>query len=60
MTRVSCQLDDDGRAREPDGRRVRGPVTADLDLELALDKVYTELADVFADRRRSLFGTLAK
>ena len=38
----------------------RGPVTADLDLELALDKRYTELADVFADRRPSLYGALAE
>jgi predicted amidohydrolase len=37
-----------------------GPVTADLDLELALDKRYTELADVFADRRPSLYGALAE
>jgi predicted amidohydrolase len=35
-----------------------GPVTADLDLGLALDKRYTELADAFADRRPSLYGTL--
>ena len=35
-----------------------GPVIADLDLELALDKRYTELADVFADRRPSLYGGL--
>ena len=37
-----------------------GPVTADLDLELALDKRYTELADVFADRRPSLYAALAE
>jgi predicted amidohydrolase len=37
-----------------------GPVTADLDLELALDKSYTELADVFADRRPSLYGSVAE
>ncbi len=37
-----------------------GPVTADLDLKLALDKRYTELADVFADRRPSLYGALAE
>jgi predicted amidohydrolase len=37
-----------------------GPVTADLDLELALDKRYTELADVFADRRPSLYGAIAE
>jgi 5-aminopentanamidase len=37
-----------------------GPVTADLDLELALDKRYTELADVFADRRPSLYGGLSE
>ena len=37
-----------------------GPVTADLDLELALDKRYTELADLFADRRPSLYGSLAE
>jgi predicted amidohydrolase len=36
-----------------------GPVIADLDLELALDKRYTELADVFADRRPGLYGGLA-
>ncbi len=35
-----------------------GPVTADLDLGLALDKRYTELADAFADRRPSLYATL--
>ena len=38
----------------------RGPVTADLDLDIALDKRYTELADVFADRRPSLYGALAE
>ncbi|HEX5193887.1 MAG TPA: nitrilase-related carbon-nitrogen hydrolase [Solirubrobacteraceae bacterium] len=37
-----------------------GPVTADLDLGLALDKRYTELADVFADRRPSLYAPLAQ
>jgi 5-aminopentanamidase len=37
-----------------------GPVTADVDLELALSKRYTDLADVFADRRPSLYGTLAQ
>jgi 5-aminopentanamidase len=37
-----------------------GPVTADLDLELALDKRYTELADVFADRRPSLYGAVVE
>ena len=37
-----------------------GPVTADLDLGLALNKRYTELADVFADRRPSLYGALAE
>jgi 5-aminopentanamidase len=35
-----------------------GPIVADLDLDLALDKRYTELADVFADRRPSLYGAL--
>jgi predicted amidohydrolase len=42
------------------GALTPGPVTADLDLELALDKRYTELADVFADRRPSLYGSLAE
>jgi 5-aminopentanamidase len=37
-----------------------GPVTADLDLGLALDKRYTDLADAFADRRPSLYGALAQ
>jgi 5-aminopentanamidase len=37
-----------------------GPVFADIDLELALDKRYTELADVFADRRPALYGGLAR
>jgi predicted amidohydrolase len=37
-----------------------GPVTADLDLEGALDKRYTELADAFADRRPSLYTPLAR
>jgi predicted amidohydrolase len=37
-----------------------GPVTADLDLELALDKRYTELADAFADRRPALYATIAR
>jgi predicted amidohydrolase len=37
-----------------------GPVIADIDLELALDKRYTELADVFADRRPALYGGLAQ
>ena len=37
-----------------------GPVTADLDLELALDKRYTELADAFADRRPALYAALAQ
>ena len=37
-----------------------GPVTADLDLGLALDKRYTELADVFSDRRPSLYATLTQ
>jgi 5-aminopentanamidase len=37
-----------------------GPVIADIDLELALDKRYTELADVFADRRPALYGGLAR
>lgn len=37
-----------------------GPVIADLDLELALNKRYTELADVFADRRPGLYGGLSE
>ena len=37
-----------------------GPVIADIDLELALDKRYTELADVFADRRPALYGALSE
>jgi predicted amidohydrolase len=37
-----------------------GPVIADIDLELALNKRYTELADVFADRRPALYGGLAR
>ena len=37
-----------------------GPVIADIDLELALDKRYTDLADVFADRRPALYGGLAQ
>ena len=37
-----------------------GPVTAELDLDLALDKRYTELADAFADRRPSLYGALVQ
>lgn len=37
-----------------------GPVTPDLDLDLALDKRYTELADVLADRRPSLYAALAE
>jgi hypothetical protein len=37
-----------------------GPVTADLDLDLALDKRYTELADVLADRRPSPYAALAE
>jgi predicted amidohydrolase len=37
-----------------------GPVIADIDLALALDKRYTELADVFADRRPALYGALAR
>jgi 5-aminopentanamidase len=37
-----------------------GPVTADLDLGLALDKRYTDLADAFADRRPALYATLAR
>jgi len=36
-----------------------GPVTAEIDLRQALDKRYTELADVFADRRPALYATLA-
>jgi predicted amidohydrolase len=37
-----------------------GPVTADIDLEIALDKRYTELADVFADRRPALYRRLSE
>jgi 5-aminopentanamidase len=37
-----------------------GPVVADIDLTLALDKRYTELADVFADRRPALYGGLSE
>jgi predicted amidohydrolase len=37
-----------------------GPVIADIDLGLALDKRYTDLADVFADRRPALYGGLAR
>ena len=37
-----------------------GPVVADIDLELALDKRYTELADVFADRRPALYHGLSQ
>jgi predicted amidohydrolase len=37
-----------------------GPVTADIDLEIALDKRYTELADVFADRRPALYSGLTR
>jgi predicted amidohydrolase len=37
-----------------------GPVIADLDLEIALDKRYTELADVFADRRPALYARLSE
>jgi 5-aminopentanamidase len=37
-----------------------GPVIADIDLELALDKRYTELADVFADRRPALYDGLTR
>jgi 5-aminopentanamidase len=36
-----------------------GPVIADVDLGVALDKRYTDLADVFADRRPALYGGLA-
>jgi predicted amidohydrolase len=37
-----------------------GPVSADLDLGVALDKRYTDLADAFADRRPALYATLAQ
>jgi predicted amidohydrolase len=37
-----------------------GPVVADIDLELALDKRYTDLADVFADRRPALYAGLSE
>jgi 5-aminopentanamidase len=37
-----------------------GPVVADIDLTLALDKRYSELADVFADRRPALYGGLSE
>ncbi len=34
-----------------------GPIAADLDLGLALDKRYTELADIFDDRRPELYAS---
>jgi predicted amidohydrolase len=37
-----------------------GPVIADIDLKLALEKRYTELADVFADRRPALYSGLTR
>jgi predicted amidohydrolase len=47
-----------GEKTGPDALSI-GPVVADIDLTLALDKRYTELADVFADRRPALYGGLA-
>jgi predicted amidohydrolase len=44
------------RAGEP---RRPGPVFADLDLSRTRDKRWTELADVFADRRPELYGAVA-
>jgi predicted amidohydrolase len=39
--------------------RAPGLVTADVDLETALDKRLTDHADVFADRRPELYGAVA-
>ena len=39
--------------------RAPGMVLADVDLELALNKRFTELADSFADRRPELYGGVA-
>ena len=36
-----------------------GPLYAEVDLELARDKRFTELADAFADRRPELYGAVA-
>ena len=47
-------------AAEKAGRRradASVPIVADIDLGLALDKRYTELADVFADRRPALYAS---
>jgi predicted amidohydrolase len=45
------------RVEEP---RRPGPLFADLDLMRARDKRWTELADVFADRRPELYGAVAR
>jgi predicted amidohydrolase len=45
------------RAGEP---RRPGPLFADLDLSRSRDKRWTELADVFADRRPELYGAVAR
>jgi len=45
------------RAGEP---RRPGPIFADLDLARARDKRWTELADVFADRRPELYGAIVQ
>lgn len=37
-----------------------GPVTADIDLAVARDKRFTELADLFDDRRPELYGTVVR
>ena len=49
----------------PDGwvaaeTRRSGMLVADVDLEAALDKRFTELADAFADRRPGLYGALVR
>ena len=48
-----------GEYRTRPGTGRPGPLYADLDLSLARDKRYTELADTFADRRPGLYGAVA-
>jgi predicted amidohydrolase len=40
--------------------RARGLLTAEIDLELALDKEMTDYADAFRDRRPELYATVAR
>ena len=54
----STIVDAEGWARAE--TREPGLITADLDLAVALDKRFTELADAHADRRPELYGAVSR